>query len=179
MAHFAVQAMGGFAELMYEGVIPERSVTQILEHRFSRGGATSSIANSRIVEEDGVVLGGLQAYPWDAAEEDPKDLLIPEARLPFFEPFEHLSPSGRYYINILAVYPEYRGRGLARQLMAVAEDQGRVAGFREAALHVFSENRAAVSLYEGLGYRQAGRRPLVAHPKLHYDGDMLLLTRTL
>ena len=90
MAYVAIQAFGGYAEVMYEGVIPGRTVQQIVEHRFSRSGATSSIRNSTIAEEDGAVLGGLHAFPMDLETNDPEDLLIPADRYPLFAPFEHL-----------------------------------------------------------------------------------------
>jgi len=179
MAYVAIQAFGGFAEVMYDGVIPGRTVQQIVEHRFSRSGATSSISNSLIAEDEGVVIGGLHAFPADLSAEDPEDLLVPEDRYYAFEPFERLHAHGSYYINAVAVYPQYRGRGVARQLIERAEANAVAQAFAEASLHVFAENVSAVQLYERLGYREAARQSLVDHPSLRYPGDLLLMTRKL
>lgn len=179
MAYVAVQAFGGYAEVMYDGAIPGRTVTQIVEHRFSRGGTTSSISNSRIAEDNGTVLGGLHAFPADSAADDPGDILIPEDRYPVFTPFEHLHADGSYYINAVTVYPEYRGLGAARLLMEKAEAEAKNQNFADVSLHVFAENLGAVLLYKKLGYREFARQPIVDHPSLRYSGDLLLMTRKL
>ena len=179
MAYVAIQAFGGYAEVMYEGAIPGRTVQQMVEHRFSRGGTTSSISNSRIAEDDGTVLGGLHAFPMDLSEDDPQDLLIPEDRYPVFAPFEHLHVDGSYYINAMAVYPQFRGQGIARQLMEKAEDEAVAMNFDHASLHVFAENANALQLYERIGYREFARRPVVRHPSLQYGGDLLVMTKKL
>jgi ribosomal protein S18 acetylase RimI-like enzyme len=179
MAYFAIQAFGGYAEVMYENVIPGRTVQQIMEHRFSRSGTTSSITNSRIAEDSGTVLGGLHAFPADLAANDPVDLLISKDRDLVFAPFEHLHSDGSYYINAVAVYPGYRGQGVARRLMEEAEAEARDQDYTDASLITFAENVAAVRLYRNLGYREFARQPVVYHPSLDYSGDLLLMTREL
>ncbi len=179
MAYVAIQACGGYAEVMYEGVIPGRTLEQIVEHRFSRPGATSSFSNSRIAEDGGTVLGGLHAFPMDLMADDPVDPLIPEERFYIFAPFEHLHAEGSYYINAVAVYPQFQGRGIGRQLITEAESEAMAKAFEEISLHVFAENVRAVQLYESLGYRESGRQPVVHHERLRYSGDLLLMTRKL
>lgn len=179
MAYVAIQALGGYAEVMYEGAIPGRTVQQIMEHRFSRGGTTSCISNSRIAEDNGTVLGGIHAFPADLAADDPRDLLIPEDRYSVFAPFEHLHADGSYYVFAVAVYPEYRGQGVARMLMEQAEAEARDQGFTDMSLHVFAENVGAVRLHENLGYHEFARQPVIHHPSLRYSGDLLLMTRKL
>jgi len=179
MAYVAVQAFGGYAEVMYEGVIPDRTVQQIVEHRLSHAGTTSSISNSRIAEEDGMVLGGLHAFPMDLMADDPEDLLIPEDRFYLFAPFEHLHAEGSYYINAVAVYPDFRQRGVAQKLIENAEAEAVAKAFTEMSLHVFAENVGVVRLYEKLGYSEFARQPLVDHPSLRYSGSLLLMTRKL
>jgi ribosomal protein S18 acetylase RimI-like enzyme len=58
----------------------------------------------------------------------------------------------------LVTAPESRGRGVARALLAAAEQQARRRG-DELRLEVRVDNRAAIALYEGTGYlRFASRR---------------------
>ena len=179
MARFAIAAFDGYAAVMYEGAVPGQSVQQAMEQRFRRRGTTASFANSRIAEDSGVIVGGLHAFPMDGFADDPEDPLIPEERYPVFAPFEPLHAPGSYYVNALAVDSAQRGKGIGRHLMAHAEAEALARGFSTMSLHVFAENRAAVGLYEALGYAEVGRAPLVPHPSLKYGGDLLFLTRSL
>jgi len=78
-----------------------------------------------------------------------------------------------------AVYPRFRGRGVASALLKSAEAEAVAQGFDRASLYVFAANATAAQLYERRGYRAAGRCPLVPYPSLRYDGDLLLMTKTL
>ncbi len=164
---------------MYENAIPDRTLQEIAEHRYSRGGTTTSIENGFIAEEDGAAMGGLHAYPMDLEANEPSDLLVNTQCPEVYEPFEHLHAEGSYYINVVAVYPEYRGRGVARRLIEEAEIEAKTKKLGLMSLHVFAENVNAVRLYENLGYREAARRPVVDHPRLRYGGDLIVMTRSL
>jgi len=60
------------------------------------------------------------------------------------------------YVVTLDVAPEWRRHGLARRLMAEIESRLLAAGAVEMHLHVFTGNTAAISIYESIGYAQAG-----------------------
>jgi ribosomal-protein-alanine acetyltransferase len=57
----------------------------------------------------------------------------------------------------VAVSPAARGRGIAKALIAAAEEEARKRGEIFMRLEVRADNKAARSLYESLGYRQSGR----------------------
>jgi ribosomal protein S18 acetylase RimI-like enzyme len=78
---------------------------------------------------------------------------------------------------VLATYPEYRGQGVAKALLAHADALGRAAGCRGMAIIVASENERARRLYGHVGYREKARRPLVAYPGFHRGGDWVLLVK--
>jgi ribosomal-protein-alanine N-acetyltransferase len=59
----------------------------------------------------------------------------------------------------LAVHPAARRRGVARRLVADFEAAAAARGAREVFLEVAVTNQPACRLYDGLGYRTAGRRP--------------------
>ena len=74
------------------------------------------------------------------------------------------------YITNVAVFPEYRRRGVA-----VFENFARGSHLAFLTLEVRPSNTAAIALYESFGFRQAGRR------KNYYDlpkEDALILTKT-
>jgi ribosomal protein S18 acetylase RimI-like enzyme len=57
------------------------------------------------------------------------------------------------YISLLAVTAEAEGMGVARRLMAAAEDWARAHGYRLLSLDVFANNRRAVDFYERGGFK--------------------------
>ncbi len=66
--------------------------------------------------------------------------------------------AGEAEVLTLAVAPEFRGRGLARALMAAALGVARQRGAAEAFLEVAVDNAAAIGLYRALGFSQSGLR---------------------
>jgi ribosomal protein S18 acetylase RimI-like enzyme len=68
--------------------------------------------------------------------------------------------------NFLA--PWSRGHGLARQLIEIAEQHARAAGFRVLNLDVRETQRAAIRLYETLGYSKFGEHPYYAFANDRY-----------
>ncbi len=56
------------------------------------------------------------------------------------------------HVEVLAVDPGARGRGVARALMDAAEAWARESGFRHITLNVWVQNERARGLYEHLGY---------------------------
>jgi ribosomal protein S18 acetylase RimI-like enzyme len=61
------------------------------------------------------------------------------------------------YIQTVEVAPEFRGRGIASELLRRIEDSARAAGAGSIWLHVDAANSAAIRLYERQGYRRQGR----------------------
>lgn len=64
----------------------------------------------------------------------------------------------RYLIANVAVHPEYRRKGIARQLTVTALDYLKRQGNPSAWLHVRSDNPHAIHLYETLGFEVRTRR---------------------
>lgn len=79
-----------------------------------------------------------------------------------------------YLIANVAVHPDYRRQGIARQLTAAAVEHARRRGVSTVWLQVRQENDAAVHLYQSLGFLERTRRttwtatsdPLPAEPAL-------------
>ena len=60
------------------------------------------------------------------------------------------------WIYNLHVIPEFRRKGLARQLHATAEEWTKQQGLNSIGLHVLDHNKAARNLYTSLGYKLVG-----------------------
>ena len=66
---------------------------------------------------------------------------------------------GEGEITNVAVLAEYRGRGLAREMLSRLLAEGEVAGITDFTLEVRAGNAAAIHLYESLGFLPEGVRP--------------------
>ena len=79
------------------------------------------------------------------------------------------------YVVTLDVAPEFRRRGLARQLLEAAETAAESEGAREMVLHVWTANLPAICFYESAGYtRKKLHRDLYAPGFDAYDYSKLL-----
>ncbi|HXN79973.1 MAG TPA: GNAT family N-acetyltransferase [Steroidobacteraceae bacterium] len=63
------------------------------------------------------------------------------------------------HLNLLAVAPAYRRRGIARRLVAWLEDTALTAGTFKIALELRAGNAGARAFYAALGYRELVRVP--------------------
>ena len=66
----------------------------------------------------------------------------------------------------LAVRPTYQGRGLAARLLAFAEEQARLASFKEIRLYTNEKMLRNQEIYRRSGYRDIGIRPHPSQPGL-------------
>jgi ribosomal protein S18 acetylase RimI-like enzyme len=136
-----------------------------------------SYRNAVVREEDGQVTACLIGYPLP----DRPDPAAYEGMPAMFVPLQELEDlaCGSWYVNVLAAYPRYRGRGYGRQLLAVAERLALHAGRPRVSIIVADVNAGARRLYEHLGYRERARRPMV---KAGWQGSgehWVLLLKTL
>jgi ribosomal-protein-alanine N-acetyltransferase len=63
------------------------------------------------------------------------------------------------HLNLLAVAPAYRGRGLGRKLVDWLEACARTAGVFDVRLELRANNDRARAFYERLGFTETGRVP--------------------
>lgn len=133
--------------------------------RTRQDAGVSSWRNSTVVEEMGAVVACLVGYPLRDVFE-PIDLTHTP---PMFRPLaelERLAP-GTWHINVLAAYPEWRGRGLGTLLIAHARALAASAGCHGTSLIVADTNEGARRLYERTGHAERARRAAV---KGDWDG---------
>lgn len=145
--------------------------------RASREEGSFSYRNAKILEVDGSIAGMLLSYPLP----DPYDISglndYPAAVRPLVA-LEAKVP-GSWYINAIATYEQFRGRGVASTLMSACESIARKADATKLSLIVASENQGAHSLYCKVGYQAIESRPLVAFPGGPGGGRWLLMVKNL
>jgi len=102
---------------------------------------------------------------------------LPAMFVPMQE-LENLAP-GTWYVNVLAVVPQFRGRGLGTKLLALADDTARSLDKRGMSVIVSGANSGARRLYERCGYRERATRPAVKEDWVNEARDWVLLTKRL
>jgi ribosomal-protein-alanine N-acetyltransferase len=116
-----------------------------------------------------------QMFVWESQHSDVSHLYVmrtPEHRVAAFCSWWLVVDE--LHINIVAVRPELRRRGLATALLRRVLADAAARGARRATLEVRQSNGAARQLYEGLGFSVAGvRRQYYAEPV----EDALILSR--
>ncbi|WP_085807419.1 GNAT family N-acetyltransferase [Roseovarius albus] len=101
-------------------------------------------------------VAGLNGYGIGAEPEE-----IPDDFPVLFRPLQELENQAleSWYVNVLACYPEHRGRGLGSQLLDLADEIGRAEGFSPMSIIVADENIGARRLYKRKGYSEVAQTP--------------------
>ena len=136
-----------------------------------------SYRNAIVAEVDGKVIGVMVGRLEPLAGFEPRPELERSPIKPLFE-LEELA-GGMWLLRGVAVRPQHRGKGIARTLLAKAEELARKSGAGRLAIIAAEENAAVVTLYRDHGFETLARRPVVPWPDAPHNGDWLLLVKTL
>ncbi len=150
---------------------PDGDAWAVGTERAARDAGSFSWRNATVVEAHGQIAAALIAYPIDS-EASPEDYAsLP----PAFVPLQELEDKavGSHYVNVLATYAQFRGRGLGTRLL---QDARKAAGRRPMSIIVSDANTGARRLYERQGFEIRDSRP--APPDGPYAGHNWLLMVT-
>lgn len=134
-----------------------------------------SYKNCFVAEENKEVVGAICSY--DGSK-------LYELRLALFEELQRRGAildkkitdeceSGELYIDSLAVFKEYRGRGIAKQLIAKVEAKSKEIGIPLLGLLVDKENPNAAKLYTSLGFEPVNEREFLEIPMIHMQKQIV------
>ena len=115
-----------------------------------------SYTRTRVAELDGKVVAALISYPGEIyrdLREKTFAELWPEFSAMNADSDQETGP-GEYYLDSLAVLPEYRGKGIGRALIRDGIEKGLALGYKTISLVADSDMPHLVSLYESLGFRK-------------------------
>ena len=153
--------MAGMHFYDFENQIPsERDIYDRLVECERREDLLYSYARTRIAEVDGSVAGSLLSYPGDIYREMRKKTFR-ELWPDFFKmdrSSEQEADPGEYYLDSLAVRPEFRGRGIGRALLDDGIRKGFALGYDRITLVADSDMPHLIRLYESIGFRKADIR---------------------
>lgn len=137
---------------------PEGDPWALGQERAARETGSFSYRNAWLAEIDGDVAACLLGYAAET-EPGPIDPDTPPLFVPLLE-LEALAP-GAWYLNVLATYDGFRGRGLGSALLAHADAVAAAAGHDTISLIAADTHRDALRLYKAKGYREVARRSVV------------------
>ena len=86
---------------------------------------------------------------------------------------------GTWYINVLAVQPQFCRLGLGTRLLALADKTAEVSGKRGISVIVSNANSGARRLYEHCGYNESATRLMVKENWENEGQSWVLLTKDL
>jgi ribosomal protein S18 acetylase RimI-like enzyme len=138
----AAKERDGYDSVLEVGRERVRSDDHVLSHR-------SMIA----AKVDGELAGMLLDYPLKEANSE-ADIAESGAVIGPLLKLEN-RVTGSWYVNILAVFRQFRGQGIGRKLLEESEGRARADGRSELSIIVEDDNPAR-RLYEAFGFESAG-----------------------
>jgi ribosomal protein S18 acetylase RimI-like enzyme len=128
-----------------------------------------------IAEIDDVAAACLIGY---AIPDEPVEIdydTMPPMFVPLQE-LEKLAP-GSWYVNVLAAFPEHRGKGLGTRLLEVAQEKAQQARSKSLSIIVSDANEGVRRLYERNGYSERASRELVKDDWVNEGHNWVLLVK--
>ena len=117
-------------------------------------------SRTRIAEVDGKPAGALLSYPGELYKEL-RDRTLMEYWPAFFTQFgndELETDPGEYYLDSLAVHPDFRRMGIGRALLEDGIKIGLSEGFTQIALVADAEMPHLIKIYQSIGFVPADHR---------------------
>ncbi len=179
LAQLSLLAGHGFLDVLYRDLFPRREIEDVIVARRSLNHeSVGYFKHWRVAtNERDQVLGGVNDFLPQELEGTVMDPAVPDDRRAIFAPFQELDPylENSVYINMLAVFPEFRHHGIARALVNDSCELARVAGLRAVSLLTFDEDERLVRYYESLGFVCADTRPVVQHEYFRHAGNVVAM----
>ena len=166
---------GMFAFLLEE-FAPQDMLAGLMARSIKQDAGSTSWRNSFVAEDQGAVVGMVNAYPASWLREEERDVLPPD-RVQVLDPIDQAQDWESYLVSGVAVRGEYRRRGIGGQMVKWALEQARLGGFARLTANVWQDNAPAVALFSGQGFRVQTWVEVPAHPALQHAGGSLLMVR--
>lgn len=127
-----------------------------------------SYRNALVAEVDGSVVGAIIGYDGARLEELRKPLFeLMREKFGNIPTVEDETSAGEFYLDSLAVLPQYRGCGAGGALLAAARDRAFAAGHERVGLIVDFENPRAETLYKSHGFERVNATKFLGHDMWH------------
>ncbi len=159
LSELIVIAGDGLPFLIWEGMREDgESLMDVGHRRASRKEGGFSYTKADVVRGNHRVISAMVSYPISVPE-SPEDIAAAPA---VFRPLRRLENRAirSWYINALATFPDYRGKGAATALLRRAETRARAACCTKLSL-ITGDVNPARQLYEHVGFKETARDAIV------------------
>lgn len=161
----------GVIDYLLGGLFPGVKAQSVLEMILGSGNGNLDLKNILLVHVEGELAGLIFSY--DAEEQKVSELMegfLGEEKIKEMRSLLEAKVEGAYWINTIWVNDDYRGHGLAKLLIRLAEDQALDMGCNSLALHCWADNERARRFYERQNFVCEGEIPtasalMARHPK--------------
>jgi len=156
---------------------PGDSPWDVGQQRAVRESGGFSYRNTVVREDDGKVAAALMGNPLP----DEPEAVDYDDMPPMFVPLQQLEDlvAGTWYVNVLAAYPECRGKGYGTDLLAIARQLAAKTHRSGLSIIVSDANTGARRLYERNGYVEKATRPMIKDGWDNPGENWVLLERPL
>lgn len=155
---------------------PGESAWDVGRRRAGRSEGSFSYSNAVVLDADDKTAACLIGYPL-SSEPEPVDDTMPAMFVPLQE-LENEAPD-TWYVNVLAAYPDYRGKGFGGSLLGLADEIAAWKGKGGLSVIVADANKGARRLYERCGFTERATRPMVKGGWRGKGENWVLLTKSL
>ncbi|ARS39093.1 hypothetical protein CA265_05145 [Sphingobacteriaceae bacterium GW460-11-11-14-LB5] len=148
-----IQAMGKLAnKLTHTNDIA--IINEIFKHFFQQQGNQYSYENTLVFEDEGKVLGAINAYDGSKLFELRQPFLTYRAKhhRVNHNNQDNETESGEFYLDSISVNSKVQGKGIGKQLIRAGIDWAKKLGHHTIALLVEQNNDNALKLYEKMGF---------------------------
>jgi len=154
----------GFHMAMLMENTPKEQIEKFASCVCKRDDVLYCAKNTIIAEVDGARAGMLTAYDgrFYKSMREKTFKVVKECLDIEFPGMEDEAQTGEYYLDSLAVWPEFRGKGLGRKLLEKGIEEGKNLN-QTITLAVDPMNIRAQRLYESLGFKRKGDLFIFGH----------------
>ena len=139
-------------------------LTEIAENEKSQ----YSYTNSFVAEFDGKIVGAIVGYDGANLHElRATTYSIIYKCLGHTPTIPDETEAGEFYLDSIAVFPEYRRLGIGKELIKAIKEKAFSQGHVRVGLIVDSENPRAEALYTSLGFTRVGEKTFFGHKMWH------------
>jgi ribosomal protein S18 acetylase RimI-like enzyme len=193
LAKLSILASGGTFDLLLKG-LSRRSVEEVMTALCESENTEYSYHNFLVAEVDGKVAGAVNTLSVQARYDlapNINPLLQTKFNfgiiqlIKFYFRARHLKgmnelkvPSrNSLHVNDIAVFPEYSGQGIGKDLMRRVIERAKAENFDYVSLYVWTDNTHAIEFYKHLGFIIQKTASVKPHMYLPHTSSHLMLTK--
>lgn len=178
LAELLILAGDGLFAFLLEEFAPESMLAGLMARTLRQESGGTSWRQCSVAEDNGVIVGMVNAFPAAWLQEEERDILPPD-RVQVLEGIEQVQDWQSFLLNGVAVREAWRRQGIGRRLVDWAIEQGQASGSPRVTANVWQDNTSAFDLLHGEGFRVGSRVAIPPHPALPHVGGCLLMVKDL